>query len=47
MNVVTTFLAGKLQDAIYIKMPDHMIARFGRFARVLKSLYGLKQAARV
>ena len=47
MDVVTAFLAGKLEDEVYVKMPDHMVSRFGRFARVLKSLYGLKQAARV
>ena len=47
MDVLTAFLAGHLENEIYIKMPQHMIERFGRYARVLKSLYGPKQAARV
>ena len=47
MDVVTAFLAGELNEEVYIKMPEHMVERFGRYARVLKSLYGLKQAARV
>ncbi|KAI1000225.1 hypothetical protein K3495_g7973 [Podosphaera aphanis] len=47
MDVVTAFLAGDLNDEVYIKMPGHMIPRFGRYARIIKSLYGLKQAARV
>lgn len=47
MDVVTAFLAGDLEDEVYMKMPEHMVQQFGRYTRVLKSLYGLKQAARV
>lgn len=47
MDVMTAFLAGELEDEVYIKMPNHMVSRFGRYVRVLKSLHGLKQAARV
>lgn len=42
MDVVTAFLTGELEDKVYIKMPGHMIPRFGRYARVIKSLYELK-----
>lgn len=47
MDVVIAFLAEKLKDEVYIKIPEHTIIRFGRYARFLKSLYGLKQAAHV
>ena len=47
MDVVTAFLAGKLTETVYLKVPDVLRTIFGDYVQVLKSLYGLKQAARV
>ena len=47
MDVVSVFLAGKLKEKIFMKMPGPLVHIFGKYVRILKSLYGLKQAARV
>jgi Reverse transcriptase (RNA-dependent DNA polymerase)/gag-polypeptide of LTR copia-type len=47
MDVVSAFLAGKLKEKIFMKVPEPLVGIFGRYVRILKSLYGLKQAARV
>lgn len=47
MDVVTAFLAGTLNDEVYLQMPQYLWSTFGKYVRVLKSLYGLKQAAAV
>lgn len=47
LDVVTAFLAGELQETVYLKIPDYLRHIFGNYVHVLKSIYGLKQAARV
>ena len=49
MDVVTAFLAATLpkEDVVYIRLPPELQSQFGDCVRVLKSLYGLKQAARL
>jgi len=46
MNVKTTFLNGELDEEIYMQHPDGFIAQGqkGKVCRLVKSLYGLKQA---
>ena len=46
MNVKTTFLNGELEEEIYMQQPDGFIAQGqkGKVCRLVKSLYGLKQA---
>lgn len=45
--MVTAFLVGDLGEIIYMKVPKEMTAISGQCYRLRKSLYGLKQAARV
>lgn len=49
MDVVAAFLAEKLpkEEVVYLRFPLELRAQFGEYRRVLKSLYGLKQAARL
>lgn len=47
MDVKTAFLAGTLDEEVYMEFPPYLAVHFGRYVRLLKSLYGLKQAARV
>jgi hypothetical protein len=41
IDIKTAFLNGVLEETIYMKLPD------GRFCRLLKGLYGLKQAQKI
>ena len=45
MDVVTAFLHGKLEEEIYMHLPEGY-ATPGKVAHLLKSLYGLKQSPR-
>ena len=45
VDVVAAFLHSTLTDEIYIQFPEGMTFRGCKFARLRKSLYGLKQAA--
>ena len=47
MDVVTAFLAGTLSDKVFLKMPQYLWSTFGKYIKVNKSLYGLKQIAAV
>jgi hypothetical protein len=50
MDVITAYLLGKLDEEIYIMQPEgffRMGMKRNMVCRLLKSLYGLKQAARV
>ena len=48
MNVKTTFLNRELEEEIYIDQPDGFVAndQEGMVCKLLKSLYGLKQASK-
>ena len=49
MDVKTAFLYGELKETIYMKLPEgyyHQERRQGKVCRLLKSIYGLKQAGR-
>ncbi|KAI5708540.1 hypothetical protein M8J77_024816 [Diaphorina citri] len=45
MDVVAAFLHPKLEEEIYMELPDGSFG--GKYCRLLKSIYGLKQASRV
>jgi hypothetical protein len=49
MDVVAAFLAATLpkEDVVYMRIPPELQSHFGDCVRVLRSLYGLKQAARL
>lgn len=47
MDAVAAFLAARLQEEIFMKVPTELQQYFGKYVRILKSLYGLKQAARM
>ena len=47
MDVVSAYLAGELTEEIWMSPPEGVTARKGECCRLRKSLYGLKQAARV
>lgn len=46
MDVVTAFLHGDVKETIYMKQPENYDDGTGRVCKLLKSLYGLKQASR-
>jgi hypothetical protein len=45
--VVTAYLAGELEEEIYMALPQGILEIEGKVCRVKKGLYGLKQSARV
>ena len=47
MDAVAAFLAADLKEKIFMKMPTELQQYFGKYVQILKSLYGLKQAARM
>lgn len=47
VDIVTAFLAGKLDEVIYLRVPHFLQYLLGDYVQVLQSIYGLKQAARV
>jgi hypothetical protein len=47
MDVVTTHLAGELEEEIYMAPPCGLPGTAGKVYRLKKGLYGLKQLARV
>ena len=44
-DVVAAFLHGDLDETIYMRQPEGYNNGTGRVARLLRSIYGLKQAA--
>ena len=47
LDVDTAFLNGILQEEIYMRLPQGIGLNSGKFVRLLRSIYGLKQASRV
>jgi hypothetical protein len=47
MDAVAAFLAADLKEKIFMKVPTELQKYFGKYVQILKSLYGLKQAARM
>jgi hypothetical protein len=47
LDVDTAFLNGELEEEIYVRLPEGCGINSGKIVRLLKSLYGLKQASRV
>ena len=47
MDVVSAYLAGELTEEVWKSPPEGVTAPKGEYCRLRKSLYGLKQAARV
>lgn len=47
LDIVTAFLAGKLDEIIHPKVPHFLRDILGDYVQILQSIYGLKQAARV
>ena len=47
LDVDTAFLNGTLQEEIYMRLPQGIGLNSGKFVRLLRSIYGLKQASRV
>ena len=43
----TAFLNGDLDEEIYLQLPDGVLDKKDTVVRLLKGLYGLKQAARL
>lgn len=46
LDAVTAFLNGEIEEEIYMLQPERFDDGSGRVCRLLKSLYGLKQASR-
>jgi hypothetical protein len=47
MDVVTAYLAGELEEEVYMALPQGLPGTEGKVCRMRKGLYGLKQSARV
>lgn len=47
MDAVTAFLNGYLSEEIYIEQPEGYADGTGRYCKLIKSIYGLKQSPRV
>lgn len=47
MDAVAALLAADLKEKIFMKVPTELQQYFEKYVQVLKSLYGLKQAARM
>ena len=47
MDVVTAYLAGELEEEIYMEPPAGLPNSEGKVCKLLRGLYGLKQSARV
>jgi Reverse transcriptase (RNA-dependent DNA polymerase) len=47
MNMVTAYLAGELKEEIYMAIPQGLTGTDGKVCRLKKSLYSLKQSARI
>lgn len=47
IDIVATFLVAKLQESIYIELPELFRDGYpGKISQLVRSLYGLKQAPR-
>src|SRR5437762_87339 len=47
MDVISAYLAGEQDEEIYMRPPEGYVMEEGKYCYLRKSLYGLKQAARV
>jgi hypothetical protein len=47
MDVITAYLAGDLQEKIYMEPSLGLLGISGKLCRLKKGLYGLKQSARI
>lgn len=47
LDVVTAFLHGRLEEEIFMSQPEGFSDGTGRYCKLLKSIYGLKQSSRV
>ncbi len=47
MDAITAYLAGELEEEIYMAIPQGLPGTSGKVCRLKKGLYGLKQSARV
>ncbi|GAB0095500.1 uncharacterized protein DMENIID0001_108920 [Sergentomyia squamirostris] len=47
LDAVTAFLNGKLKETVYMEQPEGFQDGTGRYCKLEKSLYGLKQSSRV
>ncbi len=45
LDIVTAFLAGNLDEVIYLRVPHHFRDLLGNYFQILQSIYVLKQAA--
>lgn len=47
LDVDTAFLNGALEDELYMRLPNGIGALSGKLVKLLRSIYGLKQASRI
>ena len=47
MDIITAYLAGELEEEIYMELPAGLPNSGRKVCRLRKGLYGLKQSARV
>ncbi len=47
LNIFTAFLAGKLDEFIYLRVPHFLRDLLGDYVQILQNIYGLKYAAGV